>query len=162
LKKRFSILFVCTGNTCRSPLAEIMMRNELRRAGIKHVSVSSAGTAAADGGRASQNAKVTAEQMALSLARFRSKPLTARRVKGADLILTMGRAQQGEITGRWPEAAEKTHVISEFSGSGRGDIDDPMGKSGQAYRHCADVLADEIKRVLQRLRRLLKRKGKLV
>jgi protein-tyrosine phosphatase len=160
LRKRFSVLFVCTGNTCRSPLAEILLKDHLHRAGLRNVRVSSAGTAAREGGRASPHAKAVATSRGLSLAGFRSKPVTPRRVKTADLILTMGRAQKYEIMERWPDAAERIHVISDFSGSGRTDIDDPIGGPEQAYFECADLLADEAKRILSKLKRMLGQKAR--
>ena len=135
------------------------MKMLLRKAGLRNVNVSSAGTAASQGCRASHHADIAAGRMGLSLTGFRSKPLTQRRVRGADLILTMGKTQQMQVVDRWPEVAGKTHVISEFSSSGRGDIDDPMGRAEQAYFACAADLDDETKRILRRLKRLLKTKG---
>jgi protein-tyrosine-phosphatase len=156
LKKRFTILFVCTGNTCRSPLAEVIMKRALRDAGIKNVNVSSAGTAAVEGARASSNAALAARALGLTLSGFRSRPLTSRRVHGADLILTMAGSHRDEITGRWPEVGDKTFVIGDFSGSGRSSIRDPMGGSEEAYAECATVLGKETARVLRRLKSGLK------
>jgi protein-tyrosine phosphatase len=156
LKKRFSVLFVCTGNTCRSPLAEVMMKNALAEAGVKHVMVSSAGTAAIDGAKPSGNAGLVARRFGLSLAGFRSRQLTRRRMVRADLILTMGLAQKEEIARRLPEASDKTFVISEFSRSGRKSIQDPMGHSEEVYLKCAGELSDEVKRILPKIRRRLK------
>jgi protein-tyrosine-phosphatase len=157
LKKTFSILFVCTGNTCRSPLAEVILKSELRKAGIANVTVSSAGTGAFDGGRPSLGAVAAAGQMKLSLGRFRSKPLNQRRVRRADLILTMGGSQKEEILRRWPDAGGKTYVLSEFTKSGSADVQDPMGEPMPAYFRCAGVLKDELRRALPRIKGMVKR-----
>lgn len=156
MERAFSILFVCTGNTCRSPLAEVIMRRALDEAGVKNVAVCSAGTAAADGARPSKSARVAAKQMDLSLSGFRSRQLTRRRVLSADLILTMAMTQREEIARRWPEAAEKTFVISEFSRSNRKAIEDPMGQPEEAYLRCASDLSDEAEKLVGRIRRMLK------
>jgi protein-tyrosine-phosphatase len=162
LKKTFSILFVCTGNSCRSPLAEIIMKNALREAGVKKVNVSSAGTAAFDGGTASGGATFAARQMGLTLAGFKSRALSERRVRRSDLILTMGAAQRNEITERWPEVKDRTFVICDYSRSSRTRIADPMGHPAEAYVECARTLSDEITKALPRIKRALKaRRGKV-
>jgi protein-tyrosine phosphatase len=151
LEKKFRIMFVCTGNTCRSPLAEIITKAEARKQRLRHISVTSAGTAAAAGQAAAQHAKTVAEVLGLSLARFRSRPLTRAKVRRADLILTMNRAQKEEITSRWPDTAHKAFVISEFSRSRRTGIEDPVGGERAVYMRCARMLTDEIKRILPRV-----------
>jgi protein-tyrosine-phosphatase len=159
LKKRFSILFVCTGNTCRSPLAEAITKAEIRRRAIKNLNVSSAGTGAVGGLRASDNAKKVARRLGLSLARFRARPLTRARVRRADLILTMNLLQKEEVTNRWPDVAGKVFVISEFSGSSRRQISDPVGGTESVYLRCARALSDEVRRMLPRIRRRLVQGG---
>ena len=162
MKKTFSILFVCTGNSCRSPLAEIIMKNVLRDAGVKKVNVSSAGTAAFVGGLPSGGAVFAAKHMGLTLAGFRSRALTQRRVRRADVILTMGAAQRNQIIDRWPDAKDRTFVICDYSGSPRTRIADPIGQPDEVYVGCARALSDEIKRALPRIKRAIKarrRKG---
>ncbi len=162
MKKTFTILFVCTGNSCRSPLAEIIMKSALREAGLKKVFVSSAGTAAFDGGKASEGSVFAARQLGLSLAGFTSRSLTPRRVRRADLILTMGPGQRDDITQRWPDVSDRTFVICDYTSSSRRRIADPVGHAADVYVECARDLDDEIKKVLPRVKRALKarrRKG---
>jgi protein-tyrosine-phosphatase len=156
LKKTYSVLFVCLGNTCRSPLAEVILKSELKLAGIKKVHVSSAGTGAFEGARASSGSTVIAGQMGLSLARFRSKPLTRLRVRRADLVLTMTASQKREVRERWPEDADRVFTLSEYSGSGEGDVRDPVGGPLSTYQRCGDRLKADIKRIVPRLRRAVK------
>jgi protein-tyrosine-phosphatase len=138
------------------------MKNALGEAGVEGVNVSSAGTAAFEGGRASEGSVLAARELGLSLGGFRSRALTQRRVRRADLILTMGAAQRDAITERWPEVDDRTHVICDYTTSPRRRIADPMGQPVEVYRECARELSDEIRRVVPRVKRALKarrRKG---
>jgi protein-tyrosine-phosphatase len=155
VKRVFSVLFVCSGNTCRSPLAEQILKHRIKKKNLKGVNVSSAGTGAMEGMPASEGAKNAARKLGISMAGFRSKPLTGRRVARADLILTMTRDHRDEIGLRWPDAAEKTYVLSDYTGSGRGDVDDPMCGPPGAYIACAADLSDEISRMLPALERTI-------
>ncbi len=128
------------------------MKHEAVKAGL-NLSVSSAGTAAVNGERASENARLVASRLGLSLSAFRSKPVTERRVKLADLVLTMTKAQKQEVIQRWQDAKTKTYLISEFSGSGRRAIDDPLGGPLDDYLILAAQLKDETKRIVRKLAR---------
>jgi protein-tyrosine-phosphatase len=160
MKKRYYILFVCSGNTCRSPLAEVLMKRDLRERGITNVSVSSAGVSAANGMRAAENSRLVARELGASLGGFRSSPLTARRMALADLVLTMEPGHRERILEIWPEAEDRVHVITEFSGSGRPGISDPVGGPLSAYRKCGTALSDEVGRIVPRVRKLLSARGK--
>jgi protein-tyrosine-phosphatase len=153
VKRVYGVLFVCTGNTCRSPLAERILKANLKAKGLKGIRVSSAGTGAVEGQPASEGTKAVARRMGLAMAAFRSKPVTDRRVARADLILTMTPQHRADVVMRWPDAAGKTHVLSEYTRSGRGAITDPAGGPDAAYARCAADLTDEIARLLPKLER---------
>jgi protein-tyrosine-phosphatase len=155
VKRTFSILFVCTGNTCRSPLAERILKARIKEQGWRNFRVASAGTGAVEGEPASGSSKRAARKIGVSLAGFRSKPVTASRVARADLILTMTYAHKHDIEMRWPEAAGKTHAISDYTGSGRGSIIDPIGGPDKVYEACAADLWDEIRRLIPRVTRAM-------
>ena len=136
------ILFVCTGNTCRSPMAEVMMRKlvaeklgcsaeELDQRGIL---IASAGIAAAPGCAPSAEAVVVMKEKSLCLANHASQPLTEKLVRHADVIFTMTGGHRQAILRRWPEAAARTQTLLPNSG----DISDPIGGPLSLYQSCAE------------------------
>lgn len=154
MKKRYYVLFVCSGNTCRSPLAEALMKRDMRKRGMDGISVSSAGVSAAKGLPAAENSRVVARELGASLAGFKSSPLTPRRIAVADLILAMESKHRDRIRDRWPGAGDKVYTISEFSGSGRVGIPDPVAGPLRAYRECGSALEDEINRIIPKIGKL--------
>ncbi len=145
------VLMVCTGNTCRSPLAEGLMRLELARHGADGTAVSSAGTGAWDGAPASEGALLVGLEHDVDLSSHRARPLTRAVVNEADIILTMARhhrARVEELGG-----AGKVHVLGEFAGS-RGssaEVGDPWGADLAVYRATFDQLAGFVRAAAQRL-----------
>lgn len=144
----FHVVLVCTGNTCRSPMAECLTRRFLAdRLGCtidqleeRGVLVSSAGLAAMPGGRASAEAVAVMKEYGLDLSSHESQPLTDSLVRQADAILTMTRAHRDAIVGHWPEAASRTQLICPDGN----DISDPIGGPIERYRRCAAQIEQAI------------------
>ncbi|UCG86128.1 MAG: low molecular weight protein arginine phosphatase [Gemmatimonadota bacterium] len=135
-----SILMVCTGNICRSPLAESLMRAELERLGVDSIEVASAGTSAWDGAPASEGAYLVGLEHGIDLSEHRARLLTREVVKGADLIFTMARHQRARVEDLG--GAGRVHVLGEYAGTGgpEAEVSDPFGSGLDVYRETFDQL----------------------
>src|SRR2546423_12554679 len=138
-----NLLFVCSGNTCRSPLAEALARKIADRRGLEDLNVSSAGTNANDNVPATDEALLVGMERGLDLTGHRSRKLTPAIVSEADLIFVMtpGHVEQVKQLG----GRGKVHVIDEYaSGIAEQGITDPYGGHLEAYRRTADGLEQEL------------------
>lgn len=143
------VLFVCTGNTCRSPLAEVMLRQLLEERGLGDaITVSSAGVGAAAGAPAAESARKVAEERGLRLDGHRSRPVDEEILAQADLVLTMTAAHQELLRRRFPRYAHAVYTLKEYAGvEGSPDVEDPFGGGDALYR----AVADEIRGLLERI-----------
>jgi protein-tyrosine-phosphatase/tRNA A37 threonylcarbamoyladenosine synthetase subunit TsaC/SUA5/YrdC len=141
---QFVVLLVCTGNTCRSPMAEVMMREKFKQRFASHshavdpVFVASAGISAFPGGPASPEAQTVMSARGLDLSEHQSRAVSEHSLTHADLILTMTHAHREAILDRMPHLRSKIHPLSR----GRTDVSDPFGGSEATYQACADQISN--------------------
>lgn len=145
-----NILFVCTGNTCRSPLAEALARRIAKRRGVEDVRISSAGTNAWESGPASDGALLVGMERDVDLTSHRARILTPEIVAEADLIFVMTSSHLELV--RKMGGRGKAHLLDEYASGARSEgISDPFGGDLSAYRDTADALEKYLEKVFDRL-----------
>jgi protein-tyrosine-phosphatase len=140
-----NILFVCTGNTCRSPMAEAILNHK-----TTDIHVKSAGVFAVDGNPTSKNTVEALREEGIRVEHY-SQLLTEELVDWATCILTMTQSHKQLVLDRFPQAITKTHTIREYATNVQGDVIDPFGGPLSIYRktyaeltELADVLISKI------------------
>lgn len=146
----FRILFVCTGNTCRSPMAEAIARREVERRGWSFVEVESAGVAAHPGYPASPDAVAVSAEAGIRLEPHRSRRISADLVDRADLVLVMGHSHLAEL--RATGLGERAHLLAEFaSGEAGASLADPYGAPREVYQETFQQLEQLVSAALDRV-----------
>jgi len=140
-----TFLFICTGNICRSPMAEALFRHATN--GRTDYRAISAGLGAIDGQPPSVYSVQAMKEIGVDIARQRSHMLTAQMVKEADYILGMTHSHVDTVTLLYPQAVEKTFLLREFDDTldtFEKDISDPIGGSYEVYLNCRDQIEQGI------------------
>jgi protein-tyrosine phosphatase len=146
---RTTILFVCSGNTCRSPMSEALARHILsEKLGVsdlelehRGISVISAGSFAMPGARATPQAVLAVKELGVDLSHHRSRPLTVELIHQADMIYTMSRSHAFQVMALVPSSTAKVATLDPA-----GDIDDPIGSDVHTYQ----VLAGQLVKLIEK------------
>ena len=141
-----NIYFVCTGNTCRSPMAEAILRSRE----IEGVTVKSAGVHAIEGGSISTHARSLIEENELPHTPT-SRIVRAEEIDWATYVLTMTTGHRDMLHMLYPEAAHKIQTLKQFAGEDNPNVQDPFGGTRRTYEATYEELERVIDRVVERL-----------
>lgn len=151
------ILFVCTGNSCRSAMAKGYLEKRLKDLGRTGIEVSSAGIAPVPGMRATEEAKQVIIDEGGDISDHLARRITDLQIEEADLIFAMERRHKEYIVGRRPEAANKTYLLKEFREMGNfelsedPDVRDPIGKNIDFYKEVFAAIKESVERILNKI-----------
>jgi protein-tyrosine-phosphatase len=134
-----TLIFVCTGNTCRSPMAEGLLKKLLgSESGWK---IASAGVCAGNGFPASPNAVRALQEQGIDISSHSSRHLTPEMIESADLLVTMTRAHRDAVVAIAPESRGKVFLLKSFGvAQSAADIYDPVGEALDVYRRVRDEI----------------------
>jgi protein-tyrosine-phosphatase len=137
-----SVLFVCTANQCRSPMAEALLKSLVAQRGeANHWQIQSAGTWSEPGRPATVLSQAVMRRRNIDLSDHRSRSVDADLLAAASVVLVMTRHQQEALRAEFPGMQHKIYTLSQLV-DGSYDIEDPYGGSPDAYELCAVELQD--------------------
>lgn len=142
------ILFVCTGNTCRSPMAELCLKHKFKLAGIKGISVKSAGLSAIDGDKMNKKSATALKNAGIKPYPFKSRAITLEMINKSDLIICMALNHKEMLS-----FSGKAFTLAELTGGN--DILDPFGGDQQIYNRTFNEIEEACNKILYKISQVL-------
>ena len=154
-----NILIVCTGNTCRSSMAEGIFKHLLKNSGKDNINVTSAGIKAFEGDGANEKAIYTLNKMGINILNHKARQLTNKIINDSDLILTMTNSHKRMILNAVPEYSNKVYTLKEYAFISNNedikgknlDIVDPFGLDYNTYEKVAKEIEENLKKIINKI-----------
>lgn len=148
-----NILFVCTGNICRSPFADDLLKRFVAQKGFEDIVADSAGLLALPGNSATHLAQRVAAEYGVDLSDHKAKSVSKDLIAWSDIVLVMEKSHEQALLAAFPEAAGKIFLLRHFAryGSRRRGIADPYGLEYDAYRFCFLDIEDSVSGLVEYL-----------
>jgi len=156
-----TILFVCTGNSCRSPMAEGLLKKMLKEKGEEGIKVLSAGIKHSPFKNPTREAVEAMKNFNLNISAYQNTPLSKGIIEEASLILVMSEGHRRFILDIEPGAEEKVFLLKEFAGYQENlNIRDPFGLPYRVYQKVAEEIKEALERALPKILEYLRRTKK--
>ena len=153
----YKILFVCTANICRTPMAEYYLNSLVAKEDLEEmILVESAGTWAIDGAPAAEYSQKVCAEIGLDLSSHRSRPIDLYLVKQADLVLCMSVEHKNDLIQVFPHLQDKIFTLKEYNNKSPQNsisIADPYGRSLERYRETCEIISREIRRIFPEIKK---------
>ncbi len=160
--KPFTILFVCSGNACRSPMAEGLLKKKLFPYYQKQVVIKSAGTLGLNGNPATPNTITVAKEKGVDISSHLSQGISANLIQKADIIFTMAAHHKETLLEIFPEKKDDVFLLTAFGveekTNNAKDIRDPIGENLTFYRQIIHQIDRELERILPELKKRIENK----
>jgi len=148
------ILFVCTGNTCRSLVAELYLKNYIEQFRLNGIEVNSCGISASPFFRVPDIIKKILKKDNIEVRGHVATSVNEQLVNNADIILVMEKLHQSVLLSRYPWIKSKIYLLKEYIGDYNNgtEISDPIGQTEEMYEHCAEMIKECIKKLVNKLK----------
>jgi len=141
LKNINSVLIVCTGNICRSPMGEGVLKHKLNQAGLSYIQIHSAGTSGWDRCKPISLAIQACSEMGVDISSLRSNPITEKMIQSSDVILAMEKNHLSEMIKLYHAPSQKLFLFGDFHPDLPGmEIEDPYGLPISYYRNILKLI----------------------
>jgi protein-tyrosine-phosphatase len=145
------IMFICTGNICRSAMAHWLMKKKLQEKNINNIDVYSSGIYAENGDTSTDEAIEVMEEYGVDLKQHRATLTTNSNIKEMDLILCMTTSHKQNLIQMYPNLTNKIYTLKEYVGMDEINIQDPWGYGIATYRYCAAEIDTCLNKLIDKL-----------